>query len=127
MSNSSHLNGSAELIDLEFMERKWTPYEIIKTGIQLHPAGLSFSNAKQYLVRLGIDRSQTVIHNWIQKTDLQPSNGPSLNRIAVNETAIQINSDRFWLYAAADLRTNEYLTLTYFAFKILILLLLCFV
>jgi len=45
----------------------------------------------------------------IHKVDPQPVGGASPNRVAVDETAIQIDSDRFWLYAAVDPRTNEYL------------------
>jgi len=109
MSETNRLTGSTEWIDLEFVERERTPQEIIKTGIQLHLAGLSLSNTKQYLERLGVDRSRTAIHNWIQKADLQPADGASPNRVAVDETAIQIDSDRFWLYAAVNPRTNQFL------------------
>ncbi len=91
------------------MEREQTPREIIETGIQLHLAGLSLSNTKQYVEKLGVERSRTAIHNWIQKADLQPGDGVSPSRVAVDETAIQIDSDRFSLYAAVDPRTNEFL------------------
>jgi putative transposase len=63
MSESNRLNGSTKWIDLEFVERERTPNEIIETGIQLHLAGLSLSNTKQYLEHLGVDRSRTAIHN----------------------------------------------------------------
>jgi transposase-like protein len=43
----------------------------------------------------------------IQKADLQSSDGASRNCVAVDETAIQIDSDRFWLYTAVNPRTNE--------------------
>ena len=109
MSESNRLNGSTKWIDLEFVERERTPHEIIETGIQLHLSGLSLSNTKQYLERLGVERSRTAIHNWIQKADLQPADGASPNRVAVDETAIQIDSDRFWLYAAVDPHTNDFL------------------
>jgi len=66
-------------------------------------------NTKQYLEKLDVERSWTAIHNWIQKADLQPADGANPNRVAVDETAIQFDSDRFWLYAAVDPRTNEFL------------------
>ena len=109
MPKSDRLTGCTDWIDLEFVERERTPHELIETGIQLHLAGLSLSNTKQYLENLGVKRSRTAIHNWIQKADLQPADGASPNRVAVDETAIQIDSDRFWLYAAVDPRTNEFL------------------
>ena len=52
MSESNRLGDSTDWIDLEFVERERTPHEIIETGIQLHLAGLSLSNTKQYLERL---------------------------------------------------------------------------
>jgi putative transposase len=90
------------------VEREQTLHEIIKTGIQLHLVVLSYINNKQYFGSLDVDRSRTAIHNWIQKADLKPSDGASPNRLAVDETAIQIDSDRFCLYAAVDPHTNEF-------------------
>ena len=75
MSESNRFTGCTEWIDLEFVERERTPHEIIETGIQLHLAGLSLSNTKYYLNRLGVERSRTPIHDWIQKADLQPETG----------------------------------------------------
>ena len=95
MPKSDRLTGCTDWIDLEFVERERTPRELIEIGIQLHLAGLSLSNTKQYLENLDVERSRTAIHNWIQKADLQPADGASPNRVAVDETAIQIDSDRF--------------------------------
>jgi hypothetical protein len=52
MSEIDRLNGDSDWIDLEFVERERTPEEIVEMGIQLHLAGLSLSNTKQYLERL---------------------------------------------------------------------------
>jgi len=73
MAEFDRLSGGIEWIDLDFVERERTPEQIIEVGIQLHLAGLSLSNTKQYLERLGVGRSRTAIHNWVQKADLQPS------------------------------------------------------
>ena len=89
------------------MERERTPEQIVGVGIQLHLAGLSLSNIKQYLERLGVKRSRTVIHNWVQRADLQPTSDGAPNQIAVDETVIRINDERHWLYAAVDPETNE--------------------
>ena len=82
------LRGSTDLIDLEFVQRERTPERIIEVGIQLHLAGLSLSNTKQYLERLGVERSRTAIHNWVQKTDVQPTSDTAPDHIAVGETVI---------------------------------------
>jgi hypothetical protein len=49
MAELDRLSKSTEWIDLEFMERERTPEQIVEVGIQLHLAGLSLSNTKQYL------------------------------------------------------------------------------
>jgi|AntDeeMinimDraft_4_1070355.scaffolds.fasta_scaffold00724_13 putative transposase len=61
-----------------------------------------------------VGRRRTVIHNWIQKVDQQPSDDVSSNRVVGGETPIQIDSDIFWLYAAVDLCTNNYSILSFF-------------
>ena len=64
------LSGSTDWIDLDFAERERTPERIIEVGIQLHLAGLSLSNIKQYFERLGVEWSRTAIHNWVKKAEL---------------------------------------------------------
>ena len=107
MPESDRLSSGSEWMDLEFVER--TPEQIVEVGIQLHLAGLSLLNTKQYLERLGVKRSRTAIHNWVQKADLQPTSDGTPNQIAVDETVIRINDERDWLYAAVDPDTNEFL------------------
>jgi len=96
-------------IDFDFIERERTPETAIRVGIQLHPAGLSLSNTKQYLETLGVERSRTAIHDWVQKADLQPVSDANPDHIALDETVIQVNDQRHWLYAAVDPETNQFL------------------
>jgi transposase-like protein len=56
---------------------------------------------------LGVDRHRTTVHRWIQKADLQPTDGACPNHVAVDETVIQLNSEQYWLYAAVDSDTNR--------------------
>ena len=49
MPETDRLGGSSHWIDLGFVERERTPREIIEVGIQLHVAGVSLSNTKQFL------------------------------------------------------------------------------
>jgi transposase-like protein len=109
MSEIERLSGRSDWIDLEFVERERTPEPIIELGIQLHVAGLSLSNTKQILDRLGVKRSRTAIHNWVQKADVQPESDAEPNHIAVDETVIRVNDERHWLYAAVDPTTNKIL------------------
>lgn len=114
MPEITRLSGSSDWIELEFVERERTPEQIIEVGIQLHLAGLSLSNTKQYLEKLGVERSRTVIHNWVQKNNLQPSDDGTPNQIALDETVIRVNNKQYWLYAAFDPETNEFLHLRLF-------------
>jgi putative transposase len=109
MSEIDRLKGGSDWIDLEFMERERTPEQIVEVGIQLHLAGFSLSNTKQYLERLGVKRSRTAIDNWLKKADLQSTGTRALNYVAVDETVIQLGTNRYWLYAAVDPKTNEFL------------------
>jgi transposase-like protein len=109
MPEIDRLNRCSDWIDLDFVERERTPEAIIEVGIQLHLAGLSLSNTKQHLDRLGVERSRTAIHDWVQKADLQPDSDAEPNQIAVDETVIQLNDERHWLYAAVDPETNQFL------------------
>ena len=109
MHEIERLSGRTSWIDLEFIERERTPREIVELGIHLHVAGLSLSNTKQILERLGVERSRTAMHNWVQKADQQPNCDGSPNHVAVDETVIQVNDERHWLFAAVDPETNRIL------------------
>ena len=109
MAEFDRLSRGIEWIDLELVERERTPEQIVELGIHLHLAGVSLSNTKQYLERLGVERSRTAIHSWIQKADLQPTGDGAPNQITVEETVIRINDERHWLYAAMGPETNEFL------------------
>jgi putative transposase len=114
MPEINRLSRNTEWIDLEFVERQRTPEFAIQVGIQLHLAGLSLSNTKQHLERLGVERSRTAIHDWVRKADLQPDSDVSPNQIAVDETVIRVNGQRHWLFAAVDPDTNQFLHIRLF-------------
>ena len=109
MAEIDRLDVSTEWIDLEFVEQERTPREIIEKGIRHHLAGLSLSNTVTLLEGLGVKRSRTAVHNWVQKADLQPAGGASPDRVAVDQKAIRINDQQYWLYAAVDPETNRIL------------------
>jgi transposase-like protein len=56
-----------------------------------------------------MERARSTVHNWVQKAGLQPNTGKQPNYIALNETVIQPNDQRYCLYAAVDPDTNEFL------------------
>ncbi|MFC5280087.1 IS6 family transposase [Halorubrum rubrum] len=109
MPKTVRLTGPTEWIDLEFVERERTLHEIIGKGIRHHLAELSLSNTVIHLGELGVQRSRVAVHNWVQKADLQPADGESPDRVAVDQKAIRINDEQYWLYAAVDPQTNRIL------------------
>jgi len=108
MPDIDRLNADTGWIDLGFVERADT-CKIIEMGIRHHLAGLSLSNTVILLEDLGVERSRTAIHDWVQKANLQPKGGESPDRVAVDQKAIQINDEQYWLYAAVDPETNRIL------------------
>src|SRR6056297_947225 len=109
MSENASLSGSLDEIDLEFVEREATPPLLMKLSIQLHLAGLSLSNTVAFLEVFGVERARSTVHNWVHKADLQPESGQSPDHVAVDETVIRLNDERYWLYAAVNPQTNELL------------------
>ena len=43
----------------------------------------------------------------MKKADLQPTGTRFSNYVALDETVIQLGTERYWLYAAVDPKTNE--------------------
>jgi len=109
MPKNAVLSGSLDEIELGFVEREATPRSLMKLSIQLHLAGLSLSNTVSVLDIFGVERARSTVHNWVHKADLQPESGRSPDHVAVDETVIQLNDERYWLYAAVDPKTNELL------------------
>jgi len=81
----------------------------MKLGTQLHLAGLSLSDPFQFSNTWGFERCRTTVHNWIQKADLLPEGGCNPNHVALDEPVIQVNDQRYSLYAAVDPDTNRLL------------------
>jgi transposase-like protein len=94
---------------LEFVEREATPQLLMELGIQLYLARLSLSNTVFVLEIFDINRARSTVHNWVHKADLQPESGQSPDQSAVNETVIWIDGEKYWLYAAVDPGSNEFL------------------
>jgi putative transposase len=109
MAEITRLSGGSDCIELAFVEREATPEPLMKLGIRLHLAGLSLSNTVSELDRFGVDRARSTVHNWVQKAGLQPEEGRCPDHVALDETVIQIDDQQYWLYAAIDPETNEFL------------------
>ena len=86
----------------------------MKLGIRLHLCGLSLSKTISELEKFGVNRSRKAVHDLVQKANLQPARNASPDHVALDETVIRINGQQFWLYAAVDPETNEFLHLRLF-------------
>ncbi len=106
MLEIDRLIGDSDRFELGFVEREATPEPAMKLGIRLHLAGLSLSNTISILDGLGVERCRSTVHNWVQKADLQPTAGADPDHVAIDETVIQLDDERYWLYAAVDPDTN---------------------
>jgi transposase-like protein len=76
---------------------------------QTAPKSPEFSDQIDRRHARSTEHARSTVHNWVQKAELQPEGGKSPDHVAVDETVIQVNHERFWLYAAVDPETNEFL------------------
>ena len=106
MNEISRLSGGIDAIELDFVEREATPTEIMELAIHLHLGGLSLSNTVSVLDNFGVSRARSTVHNWVQKADLEPRCGRDPDKIALDETVVKVNGERYWLVAAVDPETN---------------------
>jgi transposase-like protein len=109
MNEIACLIGDSDCFELGFLEREATPESAMKLGIRLHLAGLSLSDTSRILELVGVKRCRSTIYNWVQKAELQPTDGANPDHVAIDETVIQLNDERFWLYAAVGPGTNRLL------------------
>lgn len=109
MSKTDRLDRDTGWIDLSFVERERTPPAIIEKAIRHHLAGLSLANTVILLEDFEITRSRTAIHYGVQKAGLELESGRTPDRIALDQTVIRVNDEQYWLYAAVDPETNQFL------------------
>ncbi|WP_084779320.1 IS6 family transposase [Natrinema sp. J7-2] len=107
MPKIDRLSGCSDWIDLSFVERERTPRQLMELGIRLHLAELSLSNTVRELEKFGVKRSRKAVYDWVHKCDLQPAGDENPNHIALDETVIQLDEHRYWLYTAVDSETNK--------------------
>lgn len=67
----------------------------MKLSIQLHAARSSLSDTVPVLENFGVQRARSTVHNWVQKADLQPTDGKNPNHVALDETVIHLNDQRY--------------------------------
>jgi len=121
MPEIDRLSDGSDCIELGFVEREATPKSLMRLSIHLHAAGLSLSDTVRVLDSFGVQRARSTVHNWVQKAELQSADGKSPNHVALDETVIHLNDQRYWLYAAVDPDTNAFLHVRLFPTRTIVL------
>ncbi len=88
MLEFDRLTECSDWIELALVKRERTPSELMELGIRLHLALISISNTIYGGVGFGVVRSRKVVHDWVQKANLQPASDASPDHVAVDEIVI---------------------------------------
>ena len=92
----------------ETWERERTATPVRAFAVQLHATGCSLRETKEILRLLGVERSHQAVWQWVHRLADSGHNPPEAKpkRVAVDETAVKINGEWSWLYAAIDTETK---------------------
>ena len=96
-------------VDLEkCWERERTATPVRAFAVRLHATGCSLRETASILAELGVERSHQAIFHWVHRLADSVSDPPTAqpSRVAVDETAVKINGEWSWLYAAIDIDTK---------------------
>ncbi len=89
----------------ECWERERTATPVRAFAVRLHATGCSLRETTTILAELGVERSHGAVWNWVHRIADSVPDPPSAQptRVAVDETAVKINGELCWVYAAIDL------------------------
>jgi putative transposase len=95
-------------------ERTATPVRAF--AVRLHETGCSLRETTTILAGLGVERSHGAVWNWVHRLADSGCDPPTAqpSRVAVDETAVKINGEWSWLYAAIDTETTLILDVALF-------------
>jgi len=95
-------------------ERTATPVRAF--AVRLHETGCSLRETTAVLSVLGVERSHGAVWNWVHRLADSGWDPPSAQptRVAVDETAVKINGEWSWVYAAIDTETKLLLDVALF-------------
>jgi putative transposase len=113
---SNLLKQSLDTATLECWQRERTATPVRAFAVRLHAAGLSLRETEAILRPLGVERSFQATFQWVHRLADSVSDPPKATprRVAVDETAVKINGEWSWLYAAIDLDTKVILDVALF-------------
>jgi putative transposase len=105
---SNLLRESLDTATLECWERERTATPVRAFAVRLHATGCSLRETQAILALFGVKRSHQAIFQWIPRISDSVSDPLSATptRVAVDETAVKINGEWSWVYAAIDTETE---------------------
>jgi putative transposase len=100
----------------ETWERERTATPVRAFAVRLHATGCSLRETTTILAELGVERSHQAVWQWVHRMADSVSDPPTAkpSRVAVDETAVKINGEWSWLYAAIDIDTKLILDVALF-------------
>jgi putative transposase len=100
----------------ETWERERTATPVRAFAVRLHATGCSLRETTTILAELGVERSHQAVWQWVHRLADSVPDPPTAkpSRVAVDETAVKINGEWSWLYAAINLDTKVILDVALF-------------
>ena len=109
MAEFDRLGETTDWIDLSFVERERTSREIIEKRIRYHLARLSLSNTVVLLDDLASNAVASLCTTGRRRLIFSRQAVDDPDHVAVDQKAIRVNGQQYWLYAAVDPATNRFL------------------
>ncbi len=108
MLNQDLLKQALDTANLECWERERTATPVRAFAVRLHAIGCSLRETQEILQLFGVERSHQAIWQWVHQISDSVPDPPEVKpkRVAVDETAVKINGELCWLYAAIDLESK---------------------
>jgi len=102
------LTETLDTANLECWERERTATPVRAFAVRLHATGCSLRETQEILRLFGVERSHQAIWQWVHQVADSIPDPPEVKpkRVAVDETAVKINGELCWLYAAIDLESK---------------------
>ena len=100
----------------ETWERERTATPVRAFAVRLHATGCSLRETTTILAELGVERSHQAVWQWVHRLSDSVPDPPEAQpkRVAADETAVKINGEWSWLYAAIDTGTKLILDVALF-------------
>ena len=108
MQTQEPLTVSLEPSPLECWDEESTASALRALAVRLHSTGISLRETAAILETFGVYRSRQAVWQWVHRVGENAPDPPRTcpRRVAVDETAVTIGTERHWLYAAIDVETK---------------------